>query len=1454
MDTSIPERHVTLQVRIANGHVSKTGNYFVSAVVQLINASAPLGSSTGSASSSLILPTNIQRTDVCKNTTQLIFRNQTFKFAFRLPETAVAGSDSGKATLLLRLFEITSASNGQIRSKLSNGPVADGIYELNFNASSPVAVSQTLPLVSCLGDSPRSNGSVSSDEPSIEDFGSMTVAVQMTLKTKPRIVTTRLALPRVDESDSEAGSPRSIDSGSSSAHEQNSPESSLKIPPSMFPPTRSLPGSALYQRLVRGSKSKQVTGEVDEGDENIEEGAEPGLLGSSRSVRTEDYVFFVRCYGYCNLANPTRCFLTVKTTRDVAENRPARAGTMASPIARNFVWQEPFTVDVGRRERATSPDSPTRSQQPLGLFISLIDSAKKTYLGRCIIPVDRFVAGEQYNLSLVLDEQRQSYVLLSILLQPSLSFQTSLFLKHTDLCRLEVFLHGVRRPRATDEDGDAPPSGNRTGDGKQELYHPFGSNVIAVLHVEEDFTSYLRRVQEQPPKAPFQALSLVSADAPLRVKPTVYQISPPSQLSLHPQWHCLLEFTLTTDEIHAPSGAIVIELFDMDFPKDGVGSVRFCGWAAVPLRSLSRPGVRDGDIVSESATLHNLPWGPSPKSPTQGKKSRGGLLRKSALSPPISSLIDCEYSNSCSRHDYTIAMQSRRWVSRSFVRHLLRIQSEGVSSTSGMPRSRDLSDIPPGSGLSGGQPAPLLRSQSQSNSQSIIDWAANRKKQAIVASPQSPSPLPQMSNSTPNLPAASVPKRRTSAAPAPLPSVAASYLTASPSNSPSTSLPQASSPAPMLRNKSKSSAVIVTEKPQPSGAVIGPSPPVMLGRLKQIQQQQQQQQHQSTPHQSPGVRAKQSAARPAQVSGTDSDEYQSCDDAFGVSPPKASAGSPDPTLSSPEPGSSDTEEDFSNLRRAFQQDFSSRSSGQNLSRRSTSDDASSDDSSDGEPTDYPNPNPPLVDNFPPQLRRRDSPEVPPVAGARAPVVSPAPVRPFRAGSTSATHSPRHTTANFPASSAPPTTAEPSASRSRTSSASSSGLSRPPLHVVVDPHKPPSASPSPKSPTGHAVPLSQYFRASSKASESSNSDSDGEAHHMTDFNYFSTPPGSPMQLMSVLTKLERMLTKKLQKKKKTINELRDQLNRSTEDASRLRSENSVLQGQNQVLREEMERLRRERDSFERRASDAQLQFRQFVKSMQQSARSAGMLSSSSASSSLNSWNASVLSTMVQPPTSAHRRPPSYDGYSEDDASDFETQSPQRQSVQPPIIPQRSPARQTPPPSLSSLMNGSVSALSIDIPSLAVEVGSTHRDDDLGDISSRTGESIGMDLLQEDAEYSEDDGSASETVDTSPVMRRATSRAGVQAPRPVPSRPPIKQSYSFSSAGSSNSSKSRDSMLTFPGSVGSGRSAESPRVNPPTWSDDEALGDPLADEFASNSSKDMGMSSEFGAEVDSDAAPL
>lgn len=181
MATLTAERHITLNVRVSNGHVSRNGNYFVSAVVQLVTAAAPpSASSTPSVTSSLILPTNIQRTDVCKNTSNLIFRNQIFKFAFRLPEPSPTSSEVGKATLLVRLFEIAPAPKTQPPTPPSSGPIADTVYELNFPSSGTSTATTTLHWLPCSADTPRSTDSSSSDQ-SVEDFGNISLSLQMNL-------------------------------------------------------------------------------------------------------------------------------------------------------------------------------------------------------------------------------------------------------------------------------------------------------------------------------------------------------------------------------------------------------------------------------------------------------------------------------------------------------------------------------------------------------------------------------------------------------------------------------------------------------------------------------------------------------------------------------------------------------------------------------------------------------------------------------------------------------------------------------------------------------------------------------------------------------------------------------------------------------------------------------------------------------------------------------------------------------------------------------------------------------------------------------------------------------------------------------------------------------------------------------------------------------------------------
>jgi hypothetical protein len=79
-------------------------------------------------------------------------------------------------------------------------------------------------------------------------------------------------------------------------------------------------------------------------------------------------------------------FVTAKTTMDAKEKRPAKAATFAATSCRNVIWHERLAVDIEKEE----------AQKGVGLFLSTIDSVTKKYLGKCIIPVDNLIFGEQY--------------------------------------------------------------------------------------------------------------------------------------------------------------------------------------------------------------------------------------------------------------------------------------------------------------------------------------------------------------------------------------------------------------------------------------------------------------------------------------------------------------------------------------------------------------------------------------------------------------------------------------------------------------------------------------------------------------------------------------------------------------------------------------------------------------------------------------------------------------------------------------------------------------------------------------------------------------------------------------------------------------------------------------------------------------------------------------------------
>jgi hypothetical protein len=125
-----------------------------------------------------------------------------------------------------------------------------------------------------------------------------------------------------------------------------------------------------------------------------------------------------------------------------------------------------------------------------------------------------------------------------------------MFLKHPSLCRIEVYLHGVRvlnKPSTSGRTSIHEDKGTR----RQDSLDAFGPSVVAALHYEEDLTAYIKKITKALPKPPFQGVPLDDGSAWRGITPTIHQLTPPSQFSLHPQWNTLLEFTHTAVRLSA---------------------------------------------------------------------------------------------------------------------------------------------------------------------------------------------------------------------------------------------------------------------------------------------------------------------------------------------------------------------------------------------------------------------------------------------------------------------------------------------------------------------------------------------------------------------------------------------------------------------------------------------------------------------------------------------------------------------------------------------------------------------------------------------------------------------------------------------------------------------------------------------------------------------------------------
>lgn len=96
-------------------------------------------------------------------------------------------------------------------------------------------------------------------------------------------------------------------------------------------------------------------------------------------------------------------FVTIKTTRDAAEKRPARAATFSASGTRNVNWNERLRVELGRDDL----------EEGIGMLVSLIDHSSKRFLSKAVLPADELLVGETYNLALVLN-QEGSCLLLSV--------------------------------------------------------------------------------------------------------------------------------------------------------------------------------------------------------------------------------------------------------------------------------------------------------------------------------------------------------------------------------------------------------------------------------------------------------------------------------------------------------------------------------------------------------------------------------------------------------------------------------------------------------------------------------------------------------------------------------------------------------------------------------------------------------------------------------------------------------------------------------------------------------------------------------------------------------------------------------------------------------------------------------------------------------------------------------
>lgn len=162
-------------------------------------------------------------------------------------------------------------------------------------------------------------------------------------------------------------------------------------------------------------------------------------------LEQDTYCFIIRPHGVANLYLPAAPFFAVKTTKDVACNRPTKASTpsLSFPVKyvllhsypqflRNILWNDVLVVKMEKQEL----------EKNAGIFIALIDNAGKSYLATLILPTSQVIPGEQYNFRVFLGEdEKPPELFFSMTMQKNLGLQKRLY----EMCPSSHIFEAIRK-------------------------------------------------------------------------------------------------------------------------------------------------------------------------------------------------------------------------------------------------------------------------------------------------------------------------------------------------------------------------------------------------------------------------------------------------------------------------------------------------------------------------------------------------------------------------------------------------------------------------------------------------------------------------------------------------------------------------------------------------------------------------------------------------------------------------------------------------------------------------------------------------------------------------------------------------------------------------------------------------------------------------------------------------